>query len=109
MAHINKHSSTEKKLNIDLIDGPEHRHVSELLHASAFLARWKLIRDSGSNGKDRARPKRWLAKEAGDDAVAVGLGVAALAAMHARPDFKLRLRRCDQDCAENHCDQDCAS
>ena len=94
----------EKKLNIDLIDGPSHRHVGELLHASAFLARWKLqaMSDAVLDYKEKTRPKRWLTKEAGDDAIGVGLGVAALAAMHARPDFKLRLRRLDQDCAENH-------
>ena len=92
---------TVEKLNIDLVNDPEHRHVAELLHVSAFVERWRqqAMRVAGTHG---ARPIRWLGKEAGADAIAVGLGVAALARLHAKPDFPLCLRRLDQDCAENH-------
>ena len=91
----------DDKVKIDLVDQPDHRHVAELLHASAFLQRWKLqaLRLGGIRTE---RPSRWLTKEAGADAIAMGLGVAALASLHARQDFVLLLRRLDQDCAENH-------
>ena len=92
---------TVEKLNIDLVNDPEHRHVRELLHVSAFVQRWRqqAMRDASTRV---ARPIRWLAKEAGEDAIVVGLGVAALARLHAMADFPLCLRRLDQDCAENH-------
>ena len=91
----------EKTLNIDLIDRPGHRHVKEVLHFSAFVERWRQQAARGGASKG-GRLLHWLSTEAGDDAIAVGLGVGALASLYARPDYLLRLRRLDQDCAENH-------
>ena len=91
----------EKTLNIELIDRPDHRHVKEVLHFSAFVERWRQQAARGGASKG-GRLLHWLSNEAGDDAIAVGLGVGALASLYARPDYRLRLRRLDQDCAENH-------
>lgn len=86
-------------LNIHNINKPDHRHVSELLQASAGMERWRQQSSAGLGG---SRPTRWVSSETGRDCIALGLGVAALAALHAQSDRCLILRRLDQDKCEHH-------
>ncbi len=86
-------------LSIDNINEPNHRHVKELLQTSAGMERWRQQSSAGCGG---ARPTQWVSSETGKDCIALGVGVAALAALHARCDRCLILRRLDQDKCEHH-------
>ena len=95
----------EAKLGIQLINAPDHKHIIELLQASANVLRWKLqATEAATSAEERARPPRWMSREAGNDCISLGLSVAALAAVHATTlkAHPLVLRRLDQDKVENH-------
>ena len=81
-------------LSIDNINEPDHCHVKELLQTSAGMERWRQQSSAGGGG---ARPTQWVSSEIGKDCIALGVGVAALAALHARRDRCLILRRLDRD------------
>ena len=89
-------------LNIHNINSAGHRHVVELLQTSAGMERWRQQCNAGGRGGGGKRLNKWVARETGNDCIALGLGVAALAALHARSDRCLILRRLDQDKCENH-------
>ena len=90
--------SDEKKINH--INKGDHVHVKELLRSSGIVMRWKM---QASRRERVDRPSAWLTKEAGSDFIGIGLGVAALAALHAESiGGPIILRRLDQDCCEHH-------
>ena len=89
-------------LDIQNINSAGHRHVMELLQTSAGMERWRQQCNAGGRDGGGKRLNKWVARETGNDCIALGLGVAALAALHARSDRCLILRRLDQDKCENH-------
>jgi len=107
-AHDKKLQTPAKK--IELINSGKHKHVKELLQTSAFMARWKLqsLKKQGSDGSafPAARSTAFVTMECGNDAIGIGLGVAALAKMYAvqsnTDGGPLILRRLDQDPCEHH-------
>jgi len=106
--HDKKLQTPAKK--IELINSGNHKHVKELLQTSAFMARWKLqsLKKQGSDGSafQAARTTAFVTMECGNDAIGIGLGVAALAKMYAAQSNTdggpLILRRLDQDPCEHH-------
>ena len=92
----------KKRIDVSHINQRKHRHVKELLVATATIVRWRLQAVKYEGGKTK-RPKRWLSKEAGDDCSNIGIAVAALASLHAETEGgPIILRRLDQDCCEHH-------
>ena len=87
------------KRNVHLINTPDHENVLELLTASAGVLRWK---QQAVAREGVSRPARWLAHGAGNDSVALGLAVAAIAQMYACKTMRVVLKRLDQDVCENH-------
>ena len=92
-------NSSVQKEGVHLINSAAHPCVLELLSASAGVLRWKL---QSTEDDDCSRPAGWLAKEAGNDTVLLGLAVAAVARLHASATCRLILRRLDQDPCEHH-------
>ena len=91
-----------RELNIQNVNAPDHRHVMELLQTSAGMERWRQQCNAGGLGQGGKRLIKWVTRETGEDCIALGLGVAALAALHASTDNCLILRRLDQDKCEHH-------
>jgi len=89
----------KSSVNIHLINSCNHHHIEELLAASAAMVRWRLQAIDHDGG---ARPESWVTMESGQDCINVGLGAAAIAALHADTGAPVVLRRLDQDNCEHH-------
>ena len=93
-------AAKSEKVKVHHINKRDHLHVRELLTTSARIVRWKLQSQNRDGGEN---PPSWLAKPTGDEAIELGLAVAALAALHAEtPGGPIICKRLDQDCCEHH-------